>query len=67
MEDGIAKMKEWIDQASYGELLRRWRMAPVGSPWFAGEPGGYYWAALKAKRLAVGEQEHVRVSKAIGW
>ena len=58
--------KQWIDNASYEELLRKWRFAPVGDPWFQGELGEYYAKVLAAKRDA-DQGEHVRASKAIGW
>ncbi len=60
-------MKEWIDNASYEELLRKWRFAPVGDPFFIGEMGAYYGRKLSEKRQEVGNEEHVRVSKMIGW
>lgn len=62
-----AEMRAWIDQADYEALLRRWRLAPTGSPFFAGEVGQYYEARLAAKRREVGAAEHVRASKSIGW
>ena len=31
--------KAHIDGLSYQGLLRRWRFAPVGDPWFEGETG----------------------------
>lgn len=60
-------MKDWIDSASYGQLLSRWRFAPVGSPWFQGEVGIYYEEVMRKKRQEVGSEEHTRTSKSIGW
>ena len=60
-------MRAWIDQASYVDLLRKWRFAPVGSPFFQGELGRYYAERMAEKRAAAGDAEHVRASKAIGW
>ena len=60
-------MKDWIDRASYEDLLRKWRNAPVGSPFFQGEIGDYYSEKMKQKRIEVGPAEHTRVSKSIGW
>ena len=57
--------KKWIDEATYEELLRKWRYAPVGDPLF--QHGGafdYYSKVMKEKRLA-DPAEHVRASKAI--
>lgn len=61
------EMKEWIDNASYEDLLRRWRFAPSGSPFFQGEMGKYYEVIMARKRAEVGDAEHVRASKSIGW
>jgi len=59
------KMRDWIDNASYEELLRKWRYAPIGSPWFAGELGDHYAIVMKKKREQVGHAEAVATSKRI--
>jgi len=59
--------KKWIDNATYEELLSRWRFAPAGSPWFQGEIGEYYAKVMEEKRKEVGDAAHVRASKKIGW
>jgi len=59
--------KAWIDSASYESLLDRWRNAPIGSRWFIGDLGTYLAAVLARKREEVGNAEHVRASKNIGW
>ena len=59
------EMKRWIDGASYEALLRGWRIAPIGSPWFQGEIGEYYQQVMKTRRQEVGEAGHVAASKAI--
>lgn len=46
------QMREWIDNASYEELLRKWRFAPVGDPFFQGEMGQYYSKVMAEKRDA---------------
>lgn len=58
------KIKRWIDNASYEDLLYRWRFASLGDPMFQGETGDYYAAVMKEKRLSV---DHVQASKNIGW
>lgn len=63
----IDERKKWIDNASYEELLTKWRFAPAGSPWFQGEIGIYFDEVIRKRRKEVGEAEHVRISKAIGW
>ena len=61
-------IKAWIDNASYMELLRRWRNAPAGTdPYFQGEAGKYYAAVMAQRRDEVGPEAAVHASKAIGW
>ena len=67
MADSKEEKKRWIDNASYEELLRKWRFAPAGDPFFSGEVGDYYVQKLKEKHTEVGDAEHTRTSKAIGW
>lgn len=62
----VEQMKQWIDTASYEELLRKWRFAPVGDPFFQGDVGEYYTQVMQKKRQEVGDAEHVRASKYIG-
>jgi len=59
--------RKWIDNASYEELLRKWRFSPAGSPLFRGEVGEYYKEVMFRKRAEVGDMAHVRASKNIGW
>ena len=61
------EMIEWIDKASYEDLLRKWRFAPSGDPFFQGETGKYYSQIMFAKRDALPHEEQVRASKRIGW
>lgn len=61
------QMKSWIDNASFEELLSKWRNPPVGSPWFQDEIGDYYYEAMKRKRAETPPGEQVAASKAIGW
>ena len=60
-------MKAWIDNASYEALLSRWRFAPAGDQFFAGEIGDYYSTVMARKRDEVGQAGHVSASKTIGW
>ena len=61
-------IKEWIDNASYHTLLRRWRNAPAGGdPIFQDETGKYYSDVMFAKRDALEPGEAVNISKSIGW
>jgi len=61
------QMKEWIDGATYAELLSKWRFAKVGSPWFQGEIGKYYSKVMFERKKQVGEGAAVAASKAVGW
>lgn len=61
------EMKKWIDAASYEELLRKWRFAPVGSLFFQGEMGNYYDHVMRKKKAEIGNEAAVRASKNIGW
>ena len=60
----MSEMKRWIDNASYVELLRRWRFEPSGSPWFQGEVGDYYNKVMREKKQ---KADHVQASKEVGW
>lgn len=60
------KMKDWIDTASYEELLTKWRFAPSGSPWFQGEVGKYFEVIMSKKRAEVGEVVAIATSKRVG-
>lgn len=59
--------KDWIDNASYKDLLRRWRFAPAGKTIFQGEVGEYYHKVMGEKKSEIGNAEAVRVSKEIGF
>jgi len=60
-------MKNWIDNASYEELLRKWRFAPVGSPWFTGDIGNYYSEVMSKGKLLISNADAVKASKKLGW
>ena len=58
-------MLEWIDGASYEELLRRWRHSADGDPIFQGEIGRHYSKVLTQRRAEMSDP--VATSKKIGW
>lgn len=60
-------MKKWIDTSSYRGLLFVWRFHKSGDPLFQGEMGDYYAKVMAKKKKKVGHDEHVRISKDIGW
>ncbi len=61
------EMKIWLDNASYEQLLSKWRFASAGDPYFQGEVGEYYSKIMKEKRDSVSNAEQVAASKSIGW
>jgi hypothetical protein len=61
------QMRNWIDNATYEQLLGKWRFASIGDPYFQGEMGDYYSKKMAEKKAEVGQAEHVRASKHIGW
>ncbi len=58
------RVKDWIDNSSYEELLSRWRFAPIGDPMFQGDIGDYYSKVMFEKKEHV---DHVQASKNVGW
>ena len=60
-------MIQWIDKATYQQLLGHWRFAEAGDPFFRGELGDYYKKKLAEKRAEVGDAAHVSASKSLGW
>jgi hypothetical protein len=59
--------KEWIDNASYMQLLDRWRHSLLGDPMFVGELGDYYSEVMSEKKADINQSEQVQISKNIGW
>ena len=58
------RIKQWIDAATYQDLLGKWRFASVGDPMFQGEIGEYYSKVMAEKRKTA---DHIQVSKNVGW
>jgi len=58
------EQKEWIDNASYEELLRKWRFSNSDNTIFQGDCGLYYKDVMMEKR---DKCDAVAVSKAVGW
>ncbi len=67
MEEINELMKEWIDNATYEELLSRWRFASDGDLIFQGEAGEYYAEVMKKKGEEIGDDARVKASKSVGW
>ena len=58
------KNQSHIDNLSYEDLLRRWRNAPAGDPWFEGNTGEYWVLRMGKLRDTV---DHAAISKKVGW
>jgi hypothetical protein len=56
--------KLWIDNASYEDLLRKWRYATLGDHMLQGETGEYFSKVMFAKKMNC---DHVQASKNVGW
>ena len=67
MTEQEEQMRQWIDAASYESLLRKWRHAPAGDPFFQGDMGNYYSEVMQRKHDEVGAAAAVAASKSIGW
>ncbi len=61
------QMKKWIDNASYEQLLSKWRFAPAGDPFFQDEIGNYYSEVMRKKKEECGPDAAVKASKKLGW
>ncbi len=61
------KHKKWIDNATYKELLRRWRFAPLNDPIFIGDFRNYYQEIMEERKSELPAGADVRISKEIGW
>lgn len=59
--------KKIIDNMSYRDLFHKWRFAPLGNPLFHGDTGKYFRKVMKKKRSKLTLEEHVSISKSIGW
>ena len=59
--------RDWIDKATYQELLRKNRFAPIGDELFLGDLGGYFMKAMNEKKNKLSPDEQVQASKNVGW
>ena len=59
--------KEYIDNASYEELMKNWRFCQAGDPLFQGDTGYYYMEVMAKKKKELSDHERVSISKRIGW
>lgn len=59
--------KAWIDNATYEQLLKKWRHEPCGSQWFQSPLGDYFRDVMHEKRKALSSGQHAQISKSVGW
>ena len=55
--------KQWIDDATYEQLLYRWRHAPSTDLMFQDKDAGNYFAKIMREKRC----DHVATSKRVGW
>jgi len=66
MNDNLLLIK-WINNATYSQLLERWRHAPSGDHMFIGEVGDHYANVMAEKKRLLSNDMQVKISKEIGW
>ena len=59
--------REWIDNATYDELLHKWRFTTTSEAIFNGAYGEYFAAVMAERRKGMTTQEKVFASKRVGW
>lgn len=59
--------KAWIDNATYEQLLKKWRHDPSSSPWFQPPLGEYFRDVMHEKRKALSSGQATQISKSVGW
>jgi len=59
------EMRTWIDNASYEDLLSKWRFAAVSDPFFQGEIGLHF--AKMIRQRFKNTLDPVAASKRVGW
>lgn len=62
-----SQVKDWIDRASYEDLLRRSRFGKLGDPIFQGERGEKFFRVMQEKKEALTHAQQVQASKNVGW
>lgn len=67
MDNKSVIFKKWIDNATYNELLYRWRFGKTGDPIFQGDIGEYFSKIMREKRSLLNDAEQVQSSKRVGW
>jgi len=66
-EMGKKVMRDWMDGASYLELLTRWRFADEDDGIFQNDMGKRYVRVMGEKKSKLSEADQVAISKRVGW
>lgn len=61
------EQRRWINNASYLELLRKWRFELSESGYFTGELTLHYENVMDRRKKEIGPGAAVAASKSIGW
>lgn len=61
------EMIAWINNASYYDLLYKWRFAKAGDPFFVGMVGEKYTQVMIQKRDALPPGKAAEISRQIGF
>lgn len=56
-----------IDTMNYEQMLRKYRFAPSGDPYFQGSTGDYFMKRFEALHKLLSPSEIVEASKTVGW
>jgi hypothetical protein len=63
-----AELRKWIDEATYEEMFRKRRFAPIGDPFFChDEVGDYFVKVMGEKEDKTTHDERVAISKRVDW
>lgn len=58
---------DWTDNATYEELLKKWRFAKDGDPLFRCGMGRHFSDVMFKRKAALPPGEAARISKKVGW
>ena len=58
---------KWLDEASYADLLARWRYGRKGEVWFCGTNATRYKRIIEQRKLELLPFEAERIEKEVGW
>ena len=59
--------RDWIDNASYEELLTKLRQEPIGSSWLSDTTGTYLAMKLAVKRHELSVGERTEIAKRVAY